>query len=371
MAAFPTIVFGVFTVVFTLQQNQYQQAAHEQDQRQADEINRRVIFKEYIDDMKELLGKGFHEHINQSLLHIRVQTLTVLRQLDIQRKRDVILFLYENGLIRHDKQPILHLDGADLSGIRFEKSSMTICNLSHLFLPSIYAENMIFYGCFLYSAVFNNALMSSTKFYSCNMAYSSFVETNLTDAQFHDVQLFGTDMIGAALIRTSIIGGIFQNVNLTNTDLYHSNINDQLLYPITIGGIAPNTFLNTRFPNGSFSNIQTDNLVVPSRCSHNITPPWSDLLNKTSVTTINADELISTATNVTNSDCFFMLKPKMTAWHTARIITFSLLINLQQAKLNFSFLVGLRNANVNGEMTVQIHFLQEEGSFDYAHSIRS
>ena len=82
--ALPTIVFGVFTIVYTQQQHVASQMAREQDQRQADENNRRILFKEYIDDIKELLLDGDFEMKNETLLiHIRVRTLTVLKSLNL------------------------------------------------------------------------------------------------------------------------------------------------------------------------------------------------------------------------------------------------------------------------------------------------
>ncbi|CAF4197515.1 unnamed protein product, partial [Adineta steineri] len=40
LAALPTVAFGVFTIVFTLQQDASAKATREQDQQQADETNR-------------------------------------------------------------------------------------------------------------------------------------------------------------------------------------------------------------------------------------------------------------------------------------------------------------------------------------------
>ncbi len=101
LAALPTVVFGVFTIVFNLQQDALAKATREQDQQQADEINRRTIFKEYIDDITALLlDRDYDANINKTFLHIRVQTLTALQYLDVQRKRDIIVFLYENRLLQ-------------------------------------------------------------------------------------------------------------------------------------------------------------------------------------------------------------------------------------------------------------------------------
>ncbi|UJR07448.1 hypothetical protein I4U23_011734 [Adineta vaga] len=367
LAALPTIVFGVFTIVFTIQQNASARATREQDQRQADETNRRVIFKEYIDDMKELLlDENFKENSYKSLLHMRVQTLTALRNLDADRKHDIILFLYENHLIRHDKSPNIELHGADLTDVKFGKSSIEICDLTNISLPGISAQNIQFDGCLLTQARFNNALMSNAKFHSCQLAYVNFVKTNLTNAQFCDNQLYYANFTNALLTRTSIKGGVFQNVDLINTDLYKSDINDQLLYPLTNGGVMPNRFCNMRFPNGSFSKISNRNLVgaVDTQCRTNTNFTWRDLLTDRPI------NILSKNLSTIHNSCFFMIDKNQTAVHIVEIHTFSLLIDLEQAIFNLSTYLGVQNPNVNDEITMIIHFLRDEGGFDATHSAK-
>jgi uncharacterized membrane protein len=83
----------------------------------ADDNQHEKVLQEYIDKMSELL---LHEDLRGSdpekeMRKIaRVRTLTVLPRLDGQRKRNVIQFLYESGLIDKDKR-IIDLGGADLS----------------------------------------------------------------------------------------------------------------------------------------------------------------------------------------------------------------------------------------------------------------
>jgi uncharacterized protein YjbI with pentapeptide repeats len=262
IAALPTIVFGVFTIVFTMQQDSSARAMREQDQRQADENNRRLMFKEYIDDMKELLlDEHFDESINQSLLQIRMQTLTVLKYLDDDRKRDVIKFLYENQLIVHDQPRTVNLRGADLTGIKFRKSSTEACNLSHIYLPGIYAQNIQFKGCILIHAVFNDSSMAGATFDSCHLWAATFSKTNLSRAYFLNNRMYQVKLDGAILVGSSIRDSLFQEVDLKNADLYRSDISDKLLFPLSNGDLKANSFLNTRFPNGSFVDLNSTNLV--------------------------------------------------------------------------------------------------------------
>ena len=262
--ALPTIVFGVFTIVFTQQQNAASQAAREQDQRQADENNQRILFKEYIDDIKELLVLVDGQKMkNETLLiHIRVRTLTVLKSLDAARKRDIILFLYESRLLDHAGDRRIDLHGANLNGVRFEKSLTEACNLGHLYLPGIFGEGMVFDGCAMTHAVFDNAAIPGATFSSCMLDTANFSKANLKGAQFHENMLSGSSFYGSDLTRSRIRGSYFDEVNLSNADLYQSDISDGILFPSQYNGTQSNSLTNARLPNGSFIVLNTKNLFV-------------------------------------------------------------------------------------------------------------
>jgi hypothetical protein len=101
ISTLPSVIFGVFTVVFTIQQNSSSRATRDQDRRYSDAQSRRSIFDNYIDIISErLLNPQFNRSNYEHLQTIRVKTLTALRQLDRDYKREIILFLYENNLIR-------------------------------------------------------------------------------------------------------------------------------------------------------------------------------------------------------------------------------------------------------------------------------
>ena len=90
---------------------------HAQSEREiAADNQREAALQGYIDHMSELL---LHENLRTSAPQdevtkiARVRTLTVLSRLDAIRKRSVLQFLYESGLIHKDKG-IIHLNEAAL-----------------------------------------------------------------------------------------------------------------------------------------------------------------------------------------------------------------------------------------------------------------
>ncbi|CAF0850739.1 unnamed protein product [Adineta steineri] len=370
LAALPTVAFGVFTIVFTLQQDASAKATREQDQQQADETNRRLIFKEYIDDMTDLLlSKRYDTNINESLLHIRVQTLTVLRNLDGARKSDVIRFLYESHLI-HSNQPIkVHLNGSDLTGLKFIKSSAESCDLTDIYLPGVYGENILFEGCLLDRAVFDHAEMCGTVFQSCSLVNSTFLETNLTKAHFQDNQLFAAKFNGALLSHSSIKGGVLQGMDFTNADLYQSDIDHEVFYPLAHGGLIANIFINARHPNGSFFAIDTNDLIVDgqaqTKCNQSRTLSWLNALNDNPIEIINRSQIDLQDTSIVESDCVFRFDQNTFVYQAILLQSFSLLVDQKQALFNFSVLIGTKNPTVEDEISISMLFRQAEGSFDY------
>jgi hypothetical protein len=77
VATLPSIVFGVFTVVFTLQQNSSSRATREQDQRYSNSQSKRAIFDNYIDIIS---GRLLDAQFNRSMI-MNIYKLYVLKHL--------------------------------------------------------------------------------------------------------------------------------------------------------------------------------------------------------------------------------------------------------------------------------------------------
>ncbi len=73
--------------------------------------------------------------------------------------------------------------------------------------------------------------------------------------------MYNADFSSSYLTQSSITGGTFRKVNLTNADLYQSDISNELLHPSKFNSLEFHTFLNARYPNGSFSYINRQNLI--------------------------------------------------------------------------------------------------------------
>jgi uncharacterized protein YjbI with pentapeptide repeats len=174
-ASIPLLI-GIFTVVYTLQQDQLARINRGQDLKIAEEnaaqdvrertkIRKQTVYDAYIAEIsKTIRNRDFNKTDIDQLTYIRIQTLNALHQLDHDQKREVILFLYENGLIRTNSPIPVNLQGADLTGVKFVRSATFLCDLNNLYLAGVLADNIVFDGCEFKGCVFNRASLNGAKF---------------------------------------------------------------------------------------------------------------------------------------------------------------------------------------------------------------
>src|SRR5260221_225966 len=135
------IAIPIAVAWFTAQQNHDFQIAQEQRKTELEistDNQREVLLRAYLDKMSDLLlGNHLREsHPDDEVRKIaEARTLTVLPRLDGKRKGNVLLFLYESGLIRRATR-IIKLYGADLAeadlgGTDLSEADLSEANLSY------------------------------------------------------------------------------------------------------------------------------------------------------------------------------------------------------------------------------------------------
>jgi uncharacterized protein YjbI with pentapeptide repeats len=160
---------------------------------------REAALQAYIDSMSELLlEKKLRESgENDEVRNIaRVRTLTVLPRLDGQRKRSVLQFLYESGLIDKDKK-IIDLRAANL-----------------------------------YEAKLNFA-----ELHRANLSGANLHEANLFRANLHEADLNGADLFGAKLNYANLHGANLGRANLSAANLSAANLSAANLSAAFLGGV--------------------------------------------------------------------------------------------------------------------------------------
>lgn len=182
------------------------------------------LLQAYIDKLSELLEKKLRESKPEDELRkiARVRTLTVLARLDKGRKRSVLQFLYESGLIEKGKS-IIDLNGADLSeanlfgvnlfGARLGNADLRGANLREAHLET--ADLML---AKLNSADLSKAYLIEANLNGANLSLADLREANLDRAKLSsadqredflffrvsEVKLSNADLRGASLIGAEI-----------------------------------------------------------------------------------------------------------------------------------------------------------------------
>jgi hypothetical protein len=125
------VVLSLITVVFAWQQDVRQDQIESKRANAERELARERAQDEalqaYLSQMGSLLlEKDLRKSAKDSEVRslARARTLTVLSRLDSARKERLLQFLYEAGLL-HKQNPVVDLDGADLSGIDLRNNNIS------------------------------------------------------------------------------------------------------------------------------------------------------------------------------------------------------------------------------------------------------
>jgi hypothetical protein len=119
---------------------------------------------------------------------VRAQTLSVLEGLDPDRKRILLLFLYESGLIHRDK-PVVSLAVANLRGANLSAANLSGANLGRANLR----------GANLSQARLNEVDLSGAYLYQADLSEADLIRSVLIEANLSGANLRGANLYGANL----------------------------------------------------------------------------------------------------------------------------------------------------------------------------
>jgi len=187
------LAVGGYGFTYTTSKNE-QKSTQVRDQTERDitlDDQREAALQAYIDKVSELL---LHENLRESTEDAevrkiaRVRTLTVLPRLDNERKRTVLLFLHESGLIDKHKN-IVTLSGADLSGANLSDAHLNAANLSDAHLGD---------------ANLNGADLSYADLSGANLSAANLIKADLSAATLSDAHLSQADLSRARLFNAKL-----------------------------------------------------------------------------------------------------------------------------------------------------------------------
>ncbi len=183
----------------------------------ASDGQREEALQAYIDKISELL---LHEKLRELKPEYeevrkiaRVRTLTLLPRLDKERKKSILQFLYESGLIEKDKQ-IIDLSGADLReadlreadlsgaylrGANLRGANLFVANLHEADLSGANLSGAILFEADLSGAFLSGAFLSRANLSGADLSDAKLIKAELRDADLRDAKLIKADLRDADL----------------------------------------------------------------------------------------------------------------------------------------------------------------------------
>src|SRR5258708_2520736 len=189
---------------------------------------RETALQSYIDKLSELL---LHEKLRESKPEDevrkigRVQTLTVLPRLDNERKKSVLQFLHESGLIDIGMS-IIDLDGADLSRAHLRVANLYRADLRGADLSEAYLNWAKLDGADLGGANLSKANLSGAILGGANLSEADLSRANLSGAILSGANLSEADLGGADLSEADLGGA-----DLSGADLGGASLSGAIVTP--------------------------------------------------------------------------------------------------------------------------------------------
>ncbi|MEX1022711.1 MAG: pentapeptide repeat-containing protein [Dehalococcoidia bacterium] len=163
----------------------------------------------------------------------RAQTLTALAGMDGPRKRFVVTFLYELGLINGVDPPILlataDLVDADLVGAELFASNISGANLSGADLSRARLTFALLNSANLSAATLTGALLVDVRLNQSDLRLANLDDTDLSNASMFNADLRRADLRGANLRGANLRSADLRGADLTGADLTGANLADAVI----------------------------------------------------------------------------------------------------------------------------------------------
>lgn len=210
------VILAAIAFSFNFLQLQLSTAQHESDQKITNDqyINNQAIasdqqkgeiLSKYLDDTTDLM---LNHNLRNSKpgdevrIIARAKTLTALKGLDGERKGQILLFLYEAGLI-NDKDTIVSLQGGDLRHVNLPHSNLSGINLNETDLSATVMDGSNLRNADLKNAVIDSASFSSVDFSNADISTTSNVNISTNPSNTKEFY-YNTDLSKAILTNASL-----------------------------------------------------------------------------------------------------------------------------------------------------------------------
>ncbi len=190
---------------------------------------------EYLDQMTQLVVSGDLDSDDpkpRTKMTARAITINALRQLNSERKGQLLRFLYEGGLIggcrsfdRKTGKPN-ECSGqviVDLSTAKLDKARPD--SPKPLYLQNAVLNEAVLDGARLQNTSLNNASMRNAKLRSADLSNAVLAGANLSLADLRNASLVAADLRNANLKGAKVAGANFQDAKYNTNTQFPDNIN--------------------------------------------------------------------------------------------------------------------------------------------------
>jgi uncharacterized protein YjbI with pentapeptide repeats len=200
--------------------------------------SREAALQTYLDRMTELLKEGLRtSEANDEKRHIaRARTLTILRQLDGERKGLLLRFLHESDLI--EEEAIVDLTGADLSDAVLNRVNLVLANLTGADLTRADLGWASLVGASLSKANLSGADLGGANLHEADLFTADLCEAGLFEADLREADLSGAELLRAYLSRADLRGADLSMAELFEADLRGANLEGADLCGACLEGAA-------------------------------------------------------------------------------------------------------------------------------------
>jgi len=202
-----------------------------QIQREANQIS---ALNKYFDQLERLTfeQKLLGENPNSGAIVIaQGRTLSSLRELDIERRKQLLSFLQASGLLRHSptQEPIISLESAIFAGIDLSRTDLRSVNLSRSNLKKANLQEANLYRASLSRATLDEANLQRADLFHADLSGATLNGANLQESflssadlsytKLNGANLQGADLGSNASQREDIFGAYLEGAELKEADL--------------------------------------------------------------------------------------------------------------------------------------------------------
>jgi uncharacterized protein YjbI with pentapeptide repeats len=244
------LILAIGATLFTWVTNRRERKAEDRRVKEQREIEadraRETALQAYLDRMTEMIAEQLRasEPNDAERSIARARTLTMLRQLDGERKGLLLRFLYESGLIGgFADQPIfveypvvVGLSGADLTKAQLATAFLSEANLANVDLTEANLKGVNLRGADLRSADLSKANLSSAVLDGANLNGAILDDANLSFASLRGSNLRETEFGGAIMRYADLCSADLRGARLGLADLWGASVNEAIIdVPLRLG----------------------------------------------------------------------------------------------------------------------------------------